>query len=82
MSYEPLPEQVRQRRLIAGISLDLVAQHSGVSRCSLSLVERGLITLPADKLKRISDAINELSAKRLLVANYASEVGWPMPLRS
>jgi transcriptional regulator with XRE-family HTH domain len=74
--------QLRQKRQLAGLTLNLVSMVSGIDCCTLSLFERGLVSMSEEKVKRISEAVEDLSAKRLLVANYAAEVGWPMSLRS
>jgi hypothetical protein len=63
------------------VSLDLLALHSGVDKCSLSLAERLLISLPTQKVKRISETIDDLATKRKLVSKYAESVGWSMTLR-
>jgi hypothetical protein len=70
-------ENLRPKRLAAGISLDLLGKQTNIDHCTLSLGERLLIPLSTDKIKRISDTIDDLSQKRKLVAAFAAEVGLP-----
>jgi hypothetical protein len=70
-------ETLRPKRLAAGISLDLLKKQTNIDHCTLSLGERLLIPLSTDKIKRISDTIDDLSQKRKLVAAFAAEVGLP-----
>jgi hypothetical protein len=70
-------DELRPKRLAAGISLDLLSQRSNIDHCTLSLGERLLISLPSDKVERIHASIDDLSEKRKLVVAFAAEVGLP-----
>jgi transcriptional regulator with XRE-family HTH domain len=74
--------KLRQKRQLAGLSLSLVSMVSGIDCATLSLFERGLVSISEEKVKKIIQAIDELGAKRRLIENYTAEVGWPMSLRS
>lgn len=75
------PTEIRQRRMAAGISVDLVSVRSGIDRCTVSLAERGLLAVPQEKIDRIADVIDQLIATKALVREYAITVGWPASAR-
>jgi transcriptional regulator with XRE-family HTH domain len=70
-------DELRSKRLAAGLSLDLLSQRSNIDHCTLSLGERLLIPLSPDKVKLIHESIDDLSEKRKLVVAFAAEVGLP-----
>ena len=70
--------EIRQRRMRAGIPVDLVSSRSGVDRCTVSLVERGLLSVPDEKMRQIASAVEELAAAKRLVQAYAISVGYPI----
>ena len=50
-------QQLRERRLAAGLSLDSLATAAGLHRTSLGLVERGERHLTLASAKRLADAL-------------------------
>jgi transcriptional regulator with XRE-family HTH domain len=77
----PQQEELRSKRLGAGITLDMVCVRSGVDRCRLSLAERGLARLSPAQIQRILDVIDDLAGKKRRIDEYASGIGWPSPAR-
>jgi len=71
-------QQLRQKRVTAGISGALVSKRTGIDRARLSHIERGYVNPSSSEVERIQRALGELEQARNRVARLAAEVGWPM----
>lgn len=69
--------KLKLRRLTAGISGSVLCAKAGLSRSRLSLIERGYIAAPADELKRLEFALDELIRAKAAIQKMAAGVGWP-----
>ena len=70
--------RIRQQRLAAGIPGQVVCGKAGISRGRLSDIEREYVKPREDELRRIEQALEELTRARERVAQVAAEVGWPL----
>ena len=71
-------KQLRNLRLMVGLSGRLICNQSGVERSRLSDIERGYVEPKPPELARIEKAISDLTRAKERVAVLAAEVGWPM----
>lgn len=70
-------QELRQKRIAAGIPGRLVCAKARVDRSRLSHLERGYVQPSDEEIARIHQALEKLIlAKQRLIA-VATEVGWP-----
>lgn len=72
-------QQLRQKRIAAGIAGALLSERAKVDRARLSHIERGYSQPSEAEVKRLTQALDELTTARRKVAEYAAQCGWPMP---
>ena len=70
--------ELREKRVVAGISGRLLCAKAGVDRGRLSAMERGYIQPFAGELARLEQALSALLEARRKVAAVAAEGGWPV----
>lgn len=70
-------ERVRALRQAAGLTLDGLAERSGVSRAMISRIERGETSPTAALLARLASALGH-SLSSFFAANEAAEPFWPL----
>jgi transcriptional regulator with XRE-family HTH domain len=74
-------EQLRVKRVQAGITGAVVCMRARISRSKLSEIERGL-TKPTDEvLKRLEATLADLIRAKKRLAAVAEQEGWPVPIR-
>ena len=71
-------EQLRQKRMAAGISGILLSSQAGIDRGRLSLIERGYVRPTDQEMTRIETALAVLIQAKLKVSAFAAECGWPL----
>ena len=71
-------QQLKQKRILAGIPGHLVCRRASLARSRLSDIERGYVEPSGEELARIEQALAELIEAREKVAKVAEEVGWPI----
>jgi transcriptional regulator with XRE-family HTH domain len=69
--------EIKPKRVIAGISGDVLCRAAGISRRRLSTIERGYVTPKTDELSRIGAELDRLIAAKTYVDEFAAKVGWP-----
>ena len=72
-------ELLRRKRVEAGIVGRLLCRRTNMDRSKLSDIERGYVRPSPAEFARLEQALNELIDAKQKVANFAAEVGWPLP---
>ncbi|NUN04011.1 MAG: helix-turn-helix transcriptional regulator [Bryobacteraceae bacterium] len=70
--------QLRQTRIGARISGDILSARAGIDRSRLSRIESGHLRPSDDEIFRIQRALEALVTAREGVAKVAAECGWPL----
>ena len=70
-------QQIRTKRVLAGISGAVLCSRAGIGRGRLSAIERGYISISAEQLARIEAALDQLVAAKKRIDELARELGWP-----
>ena len=73
-------EQLRRKRVQAGISGAVVCKHAKIGRTKLSEIERGLVTPSTELLNRLEAVLADLIRMKRKMAALAEEEGWPLPI--
>jgi ribosome-binding protein aMBF1 (putative translation factor) len=69
--------EIRTKRLTAGITSTLLARHAEMDRSKLSHIERGYLDASPQELRKLERALNELVRRKKRVDAYAQRCGWP-----
>jgi transcriptional regulator with XRE-family HTH domain len=69
--------ELKTRRVLAGISGDILCQAASVSRSRLSVIERGYVVAKPEELERLTHALDRLVDGKARMDAVAAEVGWP-----
>ena len=72
---------LKTRRLVSGISGNVLCAKIGLSRSRLSLIERGFVKPAPEELARISTALDQLIEAKFVIDRVAASVGWPAGAR-
>jgi len=70
-------EELRRKRIAAGLAAYLVAKKAGIRPSRLTYIERGLADPKPEEAVRIEQAIQELVQAREVLSRVARHVGWP-----
>ena len=68
---------LKTKRIVAGITGDILCAFAGISRTKLSAIERGCVVPKPEEARRISVALDRLIAAKARIDAVAAEVGWP-----
>jgi hypothetical protein len=71
-------EDLKTKRVVAGIPGYAVCQVAGLSRAKLSDIERGYVPATAEELQRIEGAIEQIVRTRQRLEALATEAGLPL----
>lgn len=74
-------EQLRVKRVQAGIAGAVVCVRAGISRSKLSEIERGLAKPSNEVLKHLEATVADLIRAKKRLAAVAEQEGWPVPIR-
>lgn len=69
--------QLRARRAAAGIAGYVLSAKAGISRTTLSNVERGYVVPEPDEMRRLVAVLEGLIAAREQATSTAIALGWP-----
>jgi len=68
--------EIKTKRILAGISGDILCRAVPTSRSGLSNIERGFVSPRPDELKRILAELDRLISAKARLNDLAAE-GWP-----
>jgi transcriptional regulator with XRE-family HTH domain len=71
-------QELKFKRLAAGISGSVLCAKAGISRSRLSLIERGFVSPGPEEAGRISDALKLLIEAKSVIDRVAISMGWPI----
>jgi len=69
--------EIRSKRVRAGLSGIVVCKKAGIARSRLSDIERGYGSATPDELARITAAIEDLARVKREIDRVAKAGGWP-----
>lgn len=70
---------LKQKRILAGISGSVLCAKVALSRSRLSLIERGYVHPLEEELARVEAALDELIRAKSVMEQVAASMGWPVP---
>jgi transcriptional regulator with XRE-family HTH domain len=71
-------QELKQKRLSAGIPGRLICGRAGIDRSRLSDIERGYVEPSEAELARLNQALDELTDAKRKLATAAAACGWPV----
>ena len=69
--------ELRAKRMAAGVPGSLVCLKAGIGRSRLSDIERGYVTVSSREREQLLSALDELTNAREAMMRAAREAGWP-----
>jgi transcriptional regulator with XRE-family HTH domain len=71
-------QELKLKRMAAGISGSVLCAKARISRSRLSLIERGFVSPGPEEAGRISDALKQLIKAKSVIDRVAASMGWPV----